>query len=352
MALNLLGYPVEHPLIQKGLEGLDTFTIVEDGMRRLEACQSPVWDTALALIGLGDAGLGPDHPAVERGAKWLLEEEVSNRGDWAVRRPNLAAGGWAFEFENDWYPDIDDTAEVVMALRRASLPGLDDAVARGVTWTIGMESRAGGWGAFDADNVQELIRKLPFCDFGEVIDPPSADVTAHVVEMLAHEGLAGTRQPAWDRVAVARAGARRLLVRPLGLQLRLRDWAPPCRRSSPPAYTGARTVRARSPLARAGAERRRRLGRGHALLRRPDGWSARGESTASQTAWALLALHAAGEREGAAERGLAWLADTQLESGTWDEPWYTGTGFPGDFYINYHLYRLVFPVTALARFAQ
>ena len=160
-------------------------------MRRLEACQSPVWDTALALIGLGDAGLGPDHPAVERGAKWLLGGGGAHRGDWAVRRPNLAAGGWAFEFENDWYPDIDDTAEVVMALRRASLPGLDDAVARGVTWTIGMESRAGGWGAFDADNVQELIRKLPFCDFGEVIDPPSADVTAHVVEMLAYEGLAG-----------------------------------------------------------------------------------------------------------------------------------------------------------------
>ncbi len=127
MALNLLGYPVEHPLIQKGLEGLDRFTIVEDGMRRLEACQSPVWDTALALIGARRRRAS--RPTTRRSSaarSWLLQEEVLHRGDWAVRRPKLEPGGWAFEFENDWYPDIDDTAEVVMALRRASLPGLDD----------------------------------------------------------------------------------------------------------------------------------------------------------------------------------------------------------------------------------
>ncbi len=352
MALNLLGYPVEHPVIQKGLEGLDKFTIVENGIRRLEACQSPVWDTALALIGLGDAGLPPEHEAISRGARWMLDEEVRVKGDWAVRRPDLAPGGWAFEFENDVYPDIDDTAEVVMALRRASLPGLDEAVARGVEWTLGMECTGGGWGAFDADNAQELIRKLPFCDFGEVIDPPSADVTAHVVEMLAGEGMSS--HPAAQR----------------GIDWLLRE------QGADGSWFGRwgcnyvyGTGAAVPALVAAGIppehEAIRRAVRWLEQVQNDDGgwgedmrsyddraWSGRGESTASQTAWALLALHAAGERAGAAERGLDWLAETQLPDGTWDAPWYTGTGFPGDFYINYHLYRLVFPVTALARYAR
>lgn len=352
IALNLLGYPVEHPVIQKGLEGLDKFTIVEDGMRRLEACQSPVWDTALALIGLGDAGLPPDHEAVAGGAKWMLDEEVRVKGDWAVRRPDLAPGGWAFEFENDAYPDIDDTAEVVMALRRASLPGLDEAVARGVEWTLGMECTGGGWGAFDADNAQELMRKLPFCDFGEVIDPPSADVTAHVVEMLAGEGMSS--HPATQR----------------GIEWLLREQEPDGswfgRWGCNYVYgTGAAVPALVAAGIPAGHDAIRRAVSWLEHVQNEDGgwgedmrsyddpaWSGRGESTASQTAWALLALHAAGERDGAAERGLAWLADTQRPDGTWDEPWYTGTGFPGDFYINYHLYRLVFPVTALARYAR
>jgi len=352
IALNLLGYPLDHPVVQKGLEGLEKFTIVEDGVRRLEACQSPVWDTALALIGLGDAGLPPEHEAIARGGRWLLDEEVRVRGDWAVRRPELAPGGWAFEFENDNYPDIDDTAEVVLALRRASLQAIDDAVRRGVGWTLGMECTGGGWGAFDADNAQELCRKLPFCDFGEVIDPPSADVTAHVVEMLAAEGLAS--HPAAER----------------GVEWLLREqeqdgswfgrWG--CNYVYGTGAVVPALVAAGVP---AEHESVRRAVQWLEQVQNDDGgwgedmrsydddaWRGRGESTASQTAWALLALHAAGERAGAAERGLAWLAETQRGDGTWDEPWYTGTGFPGDFYINYHLYRLVFPVTALARYAR
>ncbi|HEX6475731.1 MAG TPA: squalene--hopene cyclase, partial [Acidimicrobiales bacterium] len=193
MALELLGYPLGHPVMQKGLQGLDGFTVVEDGVRRLEACQSPVWDTALAVIALTDAGVPGDHPAVVRAADWLLAHEVRTRGDWAVRRPRLAAGGWAFEFANEWYPDVDDTAVVVLALRRVHHPD-PDRVARAIDrarhWTFGMQSRGGGWGAFDVDNARELCRRLPFCDFGEVIDPPSADVTAHALEMLAGERLA------------------------------------------------------------------------------------------------------------------------------------------------------------------
>jgi squalene-hopene/tetraprenyl-beta-curcumene cyclase len=191
MALNLLGYDLDHPVLARALAGLDRFTITEDSpegpVRRLEACQSPVWDTVLVMIALADAGLPPDHPALSSAARWVLDEEIRGPGDWQVRRPDLAPGGWAFEFDNDVYPDTDDTAEVVLALRRVQPTGRA-AIERGLRWLAGMQSKDGGWGAFDADNTRELVNKLPFCDFGAVIDPPSADVTAHIVEAFAAEG--------------------------------------------------------------------------------------------------------------------------------------------------------------------
>ncbi len=354
IALHLMGYPLNHPAMRAGLAGLDGFTIVEGDVRRLEACQSPVWDAALAVIALADAGLPPDHPALVRAAGWLLDEEIRVKGDWAVRRPGLEPGGWAFEFANDGYPDIDDTAEVVLALRRVAHPDrlqLEAAAGRGVEWTLGMQSSDGGWGAFDADNTRDLCRRLPFCDFGEVIDPPSADVTAHVLEMLATEGLAGQR------------AARRGLGWLARNQEREGSWFG--RWGANHVYgTGAAVPAAiaagipkEDPKIRAAVrwlERHQNPdgGWGEDLRSYEDrSWVGRGASTASQTAWALLAMLAAGEREAeATRRGVAWLAETQLPTGTWDEPQYTGTGFPGDFYINYHLYRLTFPVTALGRY--
>jgi squalene-hopene/tetraprenyl-beta-curcumene cyclase len=353
MALNLRGYPLHHPAMRRGLEGLDGFTIHEGDTRRLEACQSPVWDTALAAIALSDAGLPPGHPALERAAEWLLQEEIGVPGDWAVRRRRLAPGGWAFEFANDWYPDIDDTAEVVMALRRAAPHAeLERAVERGVRWTVGMESSGGGWGAFDADNARDLVRRLPFCDFGEVIDPPSADVTAHVVEMLAKEGGAHT--------AAARRGVEYLLAGQEADGSWFGRWG------ANHVYGTGAVVPA---LVAAGVPREhdavRRAVRWLERVQNDDGgwgedlrsyddpeWRGCGASTASQTAWALLALHAAGAEGEASARGVDWLVRTQLEDGGWDEPWYTGTGFPGDFYINYHLYRLVFPISALGRLVR
>jgi squalene-hopene/tetraprenyl-beta-curcumene cyclase len=356
IALNLMGYPMDHPVMRAAFAGLDRFTIREDGLRRLEACQSPVWDTGLAMIALSDAGLPRDHPAQVRAAEWLLEEEIRVPGDWAVRRPGLEPGGWAFEFANDNYPDIDDTAEIVMALRRVDVPEserLEAAAQRAVNWILGMQSSDGGWGAFDADNTRQLAYELPFCDFGAVIDPPSADVTAHSVEMLALEGQAGDartrRGLGWlersqepDGSWFGRWGAN--YVYGIGAVV--------------PAVVAA-GVPASDPRIRRAIDWLRDHqnpdgGWGEDLRSyRDPSWAGRGESTASQTAWALLALIASGDRRSeTARRGAAFLSETQTPEGTWDEPSYTGTGFPGDFYINYHLYRLIFPVQALGRFVH
>jgi squalene-hopene/tetraprenyl-beta-curcumene cyclase len=357
MALNLLGYDLDHPVLARGLAGLDRFTITEEGpdgpVRRLEACQSPVWDTVLTMIGLADAGLAADHPALTSAARFVLGEEIRGPGDWQVRRPHLAPGGWAFEFDNDTYPDTDDTAEVVLALRRVTLPGdgTRPAIERGLRWLAGMQSKDGGWGAFDADNTRTLVNKLPFCDFGEVIDPPSADVTAHIVEAFAAEGLA--RHPAairgvtWllraqesDGSWFGRWGANYVYgtgaVVPALIAAGVKPHKPVIRRA----------------VAWLEAHQNDDGGWGEDLRSYDDpALAGRGASTASQTAWALLALLAAGEHRGAAaERGVRWLAATQRADGSWDEPQYTGTGFPGDFYINYHLYRLAFPLSALGRY--
>jgi squalene-hopene/tetraprenyl-beta-curcumene cyclase len=355
MALHLQGYPLDHPVIRRALDGLDGFTIVENGMRRLEACQSPVWDTALALVALEDAGIPSDDPSLVRAADWIMSQEIRVKGDWAVRRPQLEPSGFAFEFENDNYPDVDDSAEVVMALRGVAHPERqrsEAVIERALRWTVGMQCRDGGFAAFDADNTRALCRELPFCDFGEVIDPPSADVTAHVIEMLAGEGLCSDLR---TRSAI--------------------DWL--LRAQEPDGSWFGRwganyiygTGAALPALVRAG------VAKDHPAIRRaagwlegcqnPDGgwgedlrsyvdraWHGRGESTASQTAWALLALLAADGRSPAVRRGVEWLAQTQRADGGWDEPWFTGTGFPGDFYIRYHLYALSFPLMALGRYVR
>ncbi len=358
MALHALGYRVDHPVIAKGLRGWEGFTVTEQTpsgpARWIEACQSPVWDTALAVVALGDAGLDADHPAIQRAGEWLLAEEIRRRGDWAVRRRDTPPGGWAFEFANDTYPDIDDTAEVLLALRHTpSSERHRSARARAHDWLLGMQSHGGGWAAFDADNTREIAYRLPFCDFGAVIDPPSADVTAHVIEALALEGYADSaevtdgvrwllRQQEPDGSWFGRWGAN--YVYGTGAAV--------------PALVAAGVPIHGKPIRDAvcwlDAHQNRDGGWGEDLRSYDDPASAgRGESTASQTAWALLALHAAGHADGpAAQRGIAWLVANQRADGGWDEPQFTGTGFPGDFYINYRLYRLVFPITALARIVR
>ncbi|WP_127502864.1 squalene--hopene cyclase [Actinoplanes solisilvae] len=357
LALHLLGYPADHPAMVKGFAGLDGFLVHEstpDGpVRRLEACQSPVWDTGLAVIAMLDAGVPADDPDLLRATDWLLDEEITVKGDWSVRRPALEPGGWAFEFDNDYYPDTDDTAEIVLGLHRIDHDDpvrLRAAVARGVAWTVGMQSRDGGWAAFDADNMRTLATKLPFCDFGAVIDPPSADVTAHVVEMLAAVGLSHEKP--------ARRGILWLLKHQEADGSWFGRWGANHVYGTGavvPALVAAGVHPGSRPIRRAVdwlVEHQNADGGWGEDLRsyRDPAWIGRGDSTASQTAWALLALLAAGGADEAVDRGVAWLLATQRSDGGWDEPQFTGTGFPRDFYINYHLYRIVFPITALGRY--
>jgi squalene-hopene/tetraprenyl-beta-curcumene cyclase len=357
LALHLLGYPLDHPAVQAGIEGLAGFVIHESTpagpVRRLEACQSPVWDTALSAAALLEADVAGDDPALLRATNWLLDEQITVGGDWQVRRPDLPTGGWAFEFANDNYPDTDDTALIVLALARVDHPDktrLRAAIERAAAWTEGMQSADGGWGAFDADNTSTLPNLLPFCDFGAVIDPPSADVTAHVVEMLALLGRGDQER--------CRRGMRWLLDNQEADGSWFGRWGANYvygTSAAVPALVAA-GVAPGAPAIRAAV-------RWLEQHQNPDGgwgedlrsyvdreWIGRGESTASQTAWALMALLAAGEDSPAAHRGVRWLVRTQRWDGGWDEELFTGTGFPGDFYINYHMYRLVFPIWALGRY--
>jgi squalene-hopene/tetraprenyl-beta-curcumene cyclase len=313
IALNLLGYPLDHPVMERGLAGMQSFTL-EEGQRRVEACQSPVWDTCLSVIALHDAGVPGNDEAVLRAADWLLDQQILERGDWAVRRPQLEPGGWAFEFANANYPDIDDTAEVVIALNTVNHPDparLRAAIERGVDWLAGMRSSDAGWGAFDVDNCRTLIRDLPFCDFGEVIDPPSADVTAHIVEML---GLLGRKAD-----PLTRGGVRWLMDNQEADGSWFGRWGVNHvygTGATVPALVAAGVPRTHTAIRRAvnWLEQHQNAdgGWGEDCRSYDDpAWIGRGESTPSQTAWALLALEAAGARDAAAtRRGVQWLVST------------------------------------------
>jgi len=348
--LAALGHGFEDETFARGLAGWERFMVRDGDRLRPEACQSPIWDTALAVLALRAAGFPADDPRLQAAGSWLLGEEVTVRGDWAIRRPDLAPGGWSFEFDNDLYPDVDDTAVVAVALRELELG--DEAVRRGLDWTVGMQSRSGGWGAFDADNEALWLYRLPMCDFGKVTDEPTADVTAHALEALG-------REPGYDSAVAA------------GL-----DWLL-AEQESDGSWFGRWGVNhvygtgAAVPALEACG-----VAPEHPAIRRALAWldsvqqpsgafgedvlsysdparRGRGAATPSQTAWALLAYVAGGAERGLSTRRAAeYLCQSQRPNGDWDEQHYTGTGFPLDFMIGYHLYRLTFPLLALGRLRE
>ena len=356
IALKCLGYQNDHPVMAKGIRGLlRDFAIETEDAFTVQPCVSPVWDTALAITGMREAGVAADDEMLVRAGRWLVGNEIRARGDWCVKVKGVEPGGWAFEFANDKYPDTDDTAEVLIALRLLGLGGDDAAAkARGFAWLRAMQSRNGGWGAFDIDNTRRFVTQIPFADFGATIDPPTEDVTAHIVEAFALDGERGDS-----------ATMRRALDYLWATQERDGSWFG--RWGVNYVYGLGAVVPA---LIAAGEDARDpRIRRASRWLERHQngdgGWGETcasygdpslrgiGASTASQTAWALLALLVAdGTDSAAVRRGVGYLIETQAADGQWPEAEFTGTGFPRDFMLKYHLYRNYWPLWALGRYRR
>jgi squalene-hopene/tetraprenyl-beta-curcumene cyclase len=356
VALRCLGYADDLPEMVWALKQLDDLMIEEDGAIRLQPCFSPVWDTALTLNALADTGLTVSHTAVAAAGRWLFEREVRRRGDWSKSNPRLEPGGWVFEYRNGFYPDVDDTAMVLMALARtgqATGPGRP-AVERGLRWLLGMQNKDGGWAAFDRDINREILTRVPFADHNAMLDPSCPDITARVLEALGDYGYGVDHPQVRKALAfiekvqepsgcwIGRWGVNYIYGTwqvLLGLEKIGFDMGQPLVRR---AVTWLKKVQQADGS----------WGESCASYDDPR-LAGQGTPTASQTAWALLGLLAAGE--GGSEevrRGIDWLLTTQRPDGNWHEEQFTGTGFPKVFYLKYHMYSLYFPLMALARYAR
>ena len=355
IALKCLGYKLDHPVMAKGLDGLLTsFALETKETFTVQPCLSPVWDTALAITGLREAGVPANDPALERAGKWLLSTEITSLGDWAITTRGIEPGGFPFEFANEQYPDTDDTAEVLIALRLLDLPNKDAPFLRAKRWLRAMQSNNKGWGAFDRDNTRNFVSEIPFCDFGAALDPPTEDVTAHVLEFLALENspidkeiIEGAIDFLWETQEEDGAWWGRWGVNYIyGIGAVV-----PALIASGISPDDTRIKKAISWLEN---------------FQNPDGgWGETsityddpskrglGKSTASQTAWGILAILAADDINSTAlTKAVNYLIHTQSEDGQWEEEAFTGTGFPQDFMLKYHMYRNYWPLWALGRYRR
>ncbi len=369
LALRCLDYSASDPVVERGLQAVDRFAIETNNIYRMQACISPVWDTALVMRSLIDSGLAPSHPALIHAGEWLLDKQIFDYGNWSVKNRRGKPGAWAFEFDNRFYPDVDDTAVVVMALQAVNLPNealKRQAIARAVDWISTMQCKAGGWAAFDLDNDQYWLNEHPYGDLKALIDPNTADVTARVLEMI---GCLG-RVP--SNSSVPQYIEPEQLDRALTYLMQEQEpegcWFG--RWGVNYIYGTSGVLVALSKIAPKTYQSSIKRGANWLMQcqNADGGWGetcesyndpslkGKGFSTASQTAWALIGLLASGEALGQyaieAIRGVNYLIATQQDDGTWDENHFTGTGFPGHFYLKYHLYQQHFPLTALGRYRR
>jgi squalene-hopene/tetraprenyl-beta-curcumene cyclase len=353
-ALLALGGDTTDPLVAREIRFLERYEIEEKGTIRVQPCISPVWDTAIAMVSLEEAGLDPAHPSLIASERWLLENQILGPGDWQVKNQKAEPGGWVFEFRNDFYPDVDDTAFVLMALGRVADPEptrLRNAIKRGLAWLVGMQNNDGGWGAFDHENNLQFLNNIPFADHNAMLDPSTADVTARAIECLGQMGWSATH-PVIER---GRAFLR---------QDQTADGSWFGRWGVNYVYGTSGVLRALETVGMASRDHCQKAANWLRSVQNSDGGfgesilsyydaslKGKGQSTASQTAWGLIGLLAGvGPNDPAVERAVNWLVSHQNQDGTWDEEEFTGTGFPCVFYLKYHLYRNSFPLYALARY--
>ena len=361
MAMQALGYGEDHPHVIEAMRQLERLEIHGEDRDWLQPCLSPIWDTAKAVNALHESGVPSDDERLIDAARWLVSKEVRKPGDWSIRLPRVEVGGWPFQFRNEFYPDVDDTAAVVMALGRVDptkVEGINDAIARGIRWVVDMQCSSGGWAAFDVDVEKEFLTKVPYADHNAMLDPPCADITGRCLEMF-------SRFP--DVLELPHV--RRVVERAVRYLRRIQEpdgawygrWGVNFIYGTWQALKGLIGV-GEDP----NEEYIRRAVRFLLECQNDDGgWGescasyegndpafrGRGPSTPSQTAWALMGLIIAGEVDSdAVQRGIRYLVETQLEDGSWDEDHGTGTGFPRVFYLKYHYYRLYFPIFALGMY--
>ena len=357
IALRCLGYSVDDPQFIRAMDEFESLGIEEATTFRMQPCKSPIWDTAYAIFALGQSGLPSDDPRMIAAADWMLKKQVTHRGDWCVKNPNASPGGLYFEFNNEFYPDVDDSAMVLLGLSQVDHPNpryQRESAQRAIDWIFSMQCRNGGWASFDKDNDRMVFQYVPFADHNAMLDPPTVDITGRVLEMLAAYGYGRDdrrvrkaidfvlREQEPDGSWFGRWGVNYIY----GTACVLRGFE-------------AMGVDNHEPYIQQAAEWLR-------MFQNPDGgWGETcgsyddaatkgvGPSTPSQTAWAILGLLAAGDtRSESVARGIAYLLRTQKKDGSWKESQYTGTGFPRVFYLAYHLYRIYFPLMALTAYAK
>ncbi len=365
MSLRVLGYTNDSFLVAQGIREMESLKIEEEDSLHLQPCLSPVWDTAISMNALHEAGLASDDPSLQHAARWLLDKEVRRPGDWIIKHAeshryterNKPVGAWFFEYDNEFYPDVDDTIMVLMALNRVQTPFDREkaaAIRRGIRWVLGMQNSDGGWAAFDRDNDKWLFTQVPFADHNAMIDPSTSDITARVLECLSHFGFTVEdecvkqaldylkRDQCPDGSWFGRWGCNYIygtwqVLR--GLQCIGEDMSQPYVRRAVAWLKGNQNSDG---------------GWGETLRSYEDAkFKGIGTSTASQTSWVIMGLLSAGEvNSPEVEHGIQYLLDTQNEAGNWDEELYTGTGFPKVFYLRYHYYRHYFPMMALGMYAR